>query len=129
MKTIAILDDDPTLVELYTNILQDEGYNVVTLSLSSTIKELIEKLRQSRAKVLILDIKIPGIDALQIIKELEVGPLEQQLKVLICSGAYQDIANLIQKLEEAKLNVPLVLRKPFDLDVFVEHLERLTQND
>jgi len=129
MKTIAILDDDPTLVELYTNILQDEGYNVVTLSLSSTIKELIEKLRQSRAKVLILDIKIPGIDALQIIKELEVGLMAQQLKVLICSGAYQDIANLIQKLEEAKLNLPLVLRKPFDLDVFVEHLERLTQND
>lgn len=129
MKTIAILDDDPTLVELYNNILQEEGYNPVPLALSRDLKILLEDIEQSQAKVLILDIRIPGIDTYKVIEELEARPAHRRAKILVCSAAYQELANLSQKLGEAGISVPMILQKPFDLEVFVEQIEKLVEDD
>jgi len=62
MKTILVVDDERNLRLFYEKELKEEGYDVV---LAGDAKEAMDRLNQARPDLILLDIKMPGMDGLE----------------------------------------------------------------
>lgn len=62
MKTILVVDDERNLRLLYEKELSDEGYRVI---LAADAKEAFAHLSAGRPDLIVLDIKMPGMDGLE----------------------------------------------------------------
>lgn len=62
MKTILVADDDKNLALLYEQELTDEGYQV---SVVHDARQAIEQVEQNPPDLLILDIRMPGMDGIE----------------------------------------------------------------
>ena len=67
MSTLLIVDDEKNLLKLYQREFLEDGYEVLTAS-SGT--EALEKLRHQAVDLVILDIRMPGLDGLETLKEV-----------------------------------------------------------
>jgi DNA-binding response OmpR family regulator len=66
MAKILLLEDDSNLNETITEFLEEEGHDVVSVYDGH---EAQEKLYESKYDLLLLDINVPGIDGLDLLKE------------------------------------------------------------
>ena len=79
---ILVVDDEPDIRELVSDILDDEGYQVTTAENGETAKQAY---RSVDADLILLDIWMPDIDGISLLAEWgELGPLK--CPVVILSG-------------------------------------------
>ena len=116
MKTVAVLDDDQALVELFQTVLEEEGYAVHAMPISNHLSKVLAKISAVHPDILILDIHIPGLNSFDIVKNIQIRPEMAKVKVLICSASRPSLNTLQEMLTNAGLTPPLMLEKPFDLD-------------
>ncbi|HOV89288.1 MAG TPA: response regulator [Syntrophorhabdaceae bacterium] len=83
MKDIRILvvDDEENIRILFKEELEEEGY---TIELASNGYEAIEKIKQSPFDLVVLDIKMPGIDGIQTLNEIK--KINKDQHVILCSA-------------------------------------------
>ncbi|MBP7146078.1 MAG: response regulator [Acidobacteria bacterium] len=62
MPSILIVDDEPHLRLLYRKDLEDEGYTVLE---AATAEEGIRAFESSRPDLVVLDIRMPGMNGLE----------------------------------------------------------------
>lgn len=67
MSKIVVVDDDPFILQLLSNYLRKEGYDVSSFENG---KDLIQNIRNMPPDCLILDIMMPGINGLALLTEL-----------------------------------------------------------
>ncbi len=67
---VMIVDDEPTIREVMTTYLQRDGFLVDT---AATGTEAVAKLRTGLPDLLILDLMLPGVGGLNILKELRAN--------------------------------------------------------
>lgn len=64
MARILVVDDERSLLKLYQKELQEEGHEVRT---AVNAQEAIEYFRKERPDLVVLDIRLPGMDGLEAI--------------------------------------------------------------
>lgn len=117
MKKILIVDDEIGIVEEIKSFLLEEGYQVRT---ADTAKEGIRAVDEFRPDVIFIDIKLPDISGIEVLKAVkEKSP---KTKVVIITG-YVD-QNVMDETEA--IGRDAFLQKPFDLVKIIEEIERLT---
>ncbi|MFH1575127.1 MAG: response regulator [Acidobacteriota bacterium] len=67
MPTILIVDDDENLLKLYAANLHDDGYEVIT---TRDAREALKSFERDRPDLVVLDIRLPGMDGLETIGHL-----------------------------------------------------------
>lgn len=67
MPTVLIADDEKNIVQLVRLYLMKEGYEVVTAANGA---EAIEKIRQDRPSLVILDLMMPQIDGWEVCRQV-----------------------------------------------------------
>lgn len=127
MKTVAVLDDDQALVELYKTVLEDEGYAVYPVVISIHPAQVLANLKAVNPDVLILDVHIPGLNSLDLLKSIQTRPELAKLKVLVCSASRTSLDSFQALLTQANLVSPRVLQKPFDLDDLSQEILKMIQ--
>ncbi|MGC9351199.1 MAG: response regulator transcription factor [Sulfurovum sp.] len=106
MSRILLLEDDANLNETVTEFLEDEGYEVVSVYNG---EEAQEKLYESRYDLLLLDINVPGIDGLELLKE-------SRGQGVVAPAIYITSMDSVEDLEEGfKSGCDDYIRKPFAL--------------
>lgn len=65
-----VVDDEPTIREVMTTYLERDGFRVDT---ASTGTQAVEMLRRGLPDLLILDLMLPGVGGLNILKELRTN--------------------------------------------------------
>jgi DNA-binding response OmpR family regulator len=65
--TVLVVDDEPGIVDLLRGYLTREGYRVLAASDGASALDLA---RQERPDLLVLDIMLPGIDGLEVCRQL-----------------------------------------------------------
>ena len=65
---ILVVDDEKNILKLYKSELEDEGYHVVT---ANSGKEALEVFRVEEPDIVTLDIMMPDIDGLQLLRQLK----------------------------------------------------------
>jgi DNA-binding NtrC family response regulator len=67
MARVLVVDDDESLRILYSKELTDEGYQVETVSSG---REALDSINASRPDIVVLDIKMEGMDGLSVLEEI-----------------------------------------------------------
>ncbi|MEM7828392.1 MAG: response regulator [Candidatus Aenigmatarchaeota archaeon] len=67
MKKILVVDDEEYIRVLYKEELEDEGYNVCV---ACDGEEALRKIEEERPDLVILDIKMPGINGIEVLRKL-----------------------------------------------------------
>lgn len=68
---ILVVEDEQYLRELYTDILTEEGYSVDS---AEDGNQGLEKMKQGGWDLVLLDIILPGIDGLEIMRQIKRYP-------------------------------------------------------
>ncbi|UIR54627.1 response regulator [Sphingobacterium sp. SRCM116780] len=106
-KTILIFEDDATILEIVTIILEDAGYQV---SISKTSHDVIEKVAAIKPDLILMDNWIPNIGGIQATRLLKKNPEYKHIPVIYIT-ANSDIAALAESAGADDF-----LAKPFNLD-------------
>lgn len=109
---VLLVEDEPKVRSLVQNFLEFKGFTVIA---ASSGEEALERLACSSPGVVLLDIKLPGMDGLSTLKRLRVS--HPTLPVIFLTQVDEDHA----KEEARTLGAHEYLTKPFDF----EYLETL----
>jgi len=81
MMHILIVDDEKNIRKTLSDILSDEGYNVIT---ADSGEKGLKILQNRRIELMFLDVKLPGIDGIEVLKRTkEILPA---LDIVMISG-------------------------------------------
>jgi two-component system nitrogen regulation response regulator NtrX len=104
---ILVVDDDETIRTTMKAILQDEGYQV---DLAGTGKEAIQKTTEKNYNVALLDIRLPDMEGVELLKLLKDG-VPRTRKIMVTG--YPSMQNAISALNK---NADAYLLKPVDVE-------------
>jgi len=108
MKTkILIVDDEHDIVELLEDLLLQKGYNVAKAFSQAEAREQIENFQPS---IILLDIKLPDGDGVDLLKEIKVDHADIDV-IMITGLADKEIA-----LSALKNGAADYITKPIDLN-------------
>src|SRR5665213_1622233 len=99
MKKILIIEDDQIVANVYRNKLAVEGYSVEVASDGETGLKLVGTLKP---ELVLLDLMLPGISGLEVIKTIRNEPEQAKLPIIVFSNTY--LTNLIQEAWRAGAN-------------------------
>ena len=83
LKTILIIDDEPSILELLTKTLLQKGFRVLRASNGRTGVEFATKYLP---EVVILDFSMPEFSGTQIVEQLRANPRTKNIPILINTG-------------------------------------------
>jgi DNA-binding NtrC family response regulator len=104
---ILIIDDDPSLRNMLTIVLKNEGYEV--LAVESAITAL-NKLKKEIFDLIISDIKMPDVSGIELLRK--VKSIDKEIPVIMITG----FASTNDAVEAMKLGAEDYIIKPFNLD-------------
>ena len=111
---ILIVEDDPTLRELYRTALAAEGYGVVAVEDGLDALRVIEAATFPTAVV--LDLELPRLGGRDVHQELRARADTSQIPILIVTGS--DVGDL------DPADFACILKKPVSVDSFVAAVRR-----
>ena len=111
---ILIVDDQQANVSLLEQMLQGAGYSAVSTTTNS--REVCELHRVNRYALILLDIKMPGLDGFQVMEALQEIEIEGYLPVLVLTSQPS------HRVRALKVGARDFVSKPFD---FAEVLLRV----
>lgn len=115
MLSVLIVDDSPVARGLLRDILEECGYVVVGEAADGV--EAVEKYRELRPLVTIMDVKMPKMDGVEASRE--ILSQDRNARILICSASDQE--SLLSAAADA--GVCGCVAKPFILAKIVEAVE------
>jgi len=106
--TILIIDDDLAYIASMADILETEGYNILTayngndgFKIACTEKPLL----------IILDWNMPVTDGIETLKALKKTEISKNIPVIMCTGEMTNTDNLLEAYNNGVIDF---IRKPFD---------------
>lgn len=79
-EKILVVEDDLLLSGLYTDILTSEGYRVDT---ARDGEEALRKIKLGGYNLVLLDIILPKIDGLEVMKQIQASPPQNPNKCVV----------------------------------------------
>lgn len=92
MKKILIVDDEKDLVELVAYNLKKEGFST---SASYDGVDALSRLKSERFDLLILDLMLPGMDGLEIMRLIRSDPFLAHIPVIMLTAKSEEIDRVI----------------------------------
>ena len=83
VKKILLIEDDSIIVRMYQRKFEMEGYKIET---AYDGKEGLEKAKASKPNIILLDIMIPKIEGLEVLKKLKEEKNTKNIPVIILSN-------------------------------------------
>ena len=116
MAKILVIDDEPSIRDLLDTLLSRKGYDVI---LTDSGQKGLEVFRRARPDVVVLDLKMPGMDGLTVLQQ--VRSLNPQQPVIILTGVGTPEA----EQQVRALGVTEFVEKAFSLHLLGDSLKRL----
>lgn len=86
-KSVLLVDDDMTLREMYAERLKAEGFQVVA---AKDGEEALQIATDSKPNIILLDIMMPKINGLDVLKKLKEQPDTKDIPVIVLTALIQD---------------------------------------
>lgn len=115
-KVIMLVDDEPILIELTSELLQAQDYKIVS---ASSAEEAIEILKKgTEIDLFITDYKLSKMNGIECIKELR--KMNYNFPVILATGTIHQ--KEIMNTREAGINE--ILKKPYDFDYLLRIVQK-----
>ena len=116
---ILVIDDEQVICSGCRMILSDLGHTVDTCK---TCKEGLDAIREKNYHVVLLDMKLPDADGMEILKTVRVE--KSEIYTIVMTG-YATIRNVVSAM---RLGAFDYLPKPFTDEELVASVERAIKN-
>ena len=83
MKRIVVVDDQPILGAIYRAKFAAEGFQV---EVAADGQQGLELIQRTRPDLVLLDLNLPKIDGLEVLRRLRAKPFFQNLPIIVFSG-------------------------------------------
>jgi len=118
---ILVVDDEAPMRESLKDWLTEDGYEV---GLAGGGEEAIALAQERSWDVILLDLKMPGMDGLETLKRLKDKEVNTEAEILIMT-AYGTIDTAVQAMKEGAFDY---LLKPFDPDEVEIEIQRIVSH-
>ena len=116
---ILVVDDEMIVREALSNYLREDGYEAVAVE---TGEEALKKVEGERWNVLFVDLKMPGMDGLAVLRE--VKKITSDLPVIIIT-AHASIDSAVQAMKDGAYDY---IVKPFDPEAIALVVEKVVEH-
>jgi signal transduction histidine kinase len=116
---VLVVDDDPEMLRVMAECLGVSG-DLHVLTANSGFQALCQA-REARPEVLVLDVRMPDMDGLEVVSALRNTPATAGIRVILVTG-FAD-RSLWRRVQE--LSVDSVQTKPLDMDALCTEVTRL----
>lgn len=106
---ILVVDDEAAIRESLKDWLMEDGYEV---GLAASGEDAIAMTMEKAWEVILLDLKMPGMDGLETLKRLKAKEVVDETEIIMMT-AYATIDTAVQAMKEGAFDY---LVKPFDPD-------------
>ncbi|WP_047133843.1 sigma-54-dependent transcriptional regulator [Candidatus Kryptonium thompsonii] len=104
---VMVIDDDENILFAFKKVLEKDGFTPI---FSTNGFEVMEKVQAEKPDVIFLDIAMPGLDGLEILKQLKDKGIETPVVIITGYGTMQTAVKAIQ------LGAFEYLTKPLDIN-------------
>jgi two-component system response regulator HydG len=116
---ILVVDDDRELCESLWDLLHDRGFRV---SLAHDVPQAEAKIRERRFHVVLIDLKLPHGDGVQLLQALRQA--DREARTILITGFAPETEKRVQQAIDAGANA--VCYKPFDVGKLLTTVEQLS---
>ena len=106
MQTILVVDDEQSIVEVLTDVLEYAGYRVLS---AANGQAALTCLEQTPVDLVLSDVMMPQMDGRTLCQRIQTNPAHRRLPVILMSAARSGL-----KLEGC--DYAALLGKPFEID-------------
>ena len=119
-KPILIVDDDPNVRALISNVLGEYGFAIFEASCG---EEALHMAREHTPRVVLLDVKMPGLSGYEVCRKLK-DDFGDAMSVIFISGERREPFDRVAGL---LLGADDYLSKPFALEELLARVQRLVR--
>ena len=116
--TILVVEDAPEMLELIAGALESQGFAVVR---ARNLADLRRCLPWAKADVILLDINLPKVNGLEVLRQLKAHERFRRIPVVILTSSRED-----KDLNTAyDLGVNSYIEKPVSFNKFMDVAEQI----
>ena len=119
-KSVLLIDDEQEIKSLMANYLVRSQVEENRIVFASDGKEALAKIQNQEFGLIIVDILMPRMNGLQLIKEIKLRAKYKDIPVLSISGTLE-----AENVKTAiSLGITNIIVKPFTYNIFIEKIGR-----
>lgn len=115
MPVVLIVDDEPLQRDILNTILEEEGYETYT---APSGEEALKVISKFHPEVILTDLKMEGMDGIELIEAIPREPFEPSMIVMTAHGT---ISSAVEAMRKGAFDY---LTKPLDKDSLVLTVKR-----
>jgi diguanylate cyclase (GGDEF)-like protein/PAS domain S-box-containing protein len=115
-SSILIVDDTPANIKILFDLLNQAGFQ---LSVAKSGKSALQKVHQALPDLILLDIKMPGIDGFETYHRLKAHPQIRDIPVIFMTA----LSDSIDKVQGLKLGAVDYITKPIEPEEVLARVE------
>lgn len=115
--TGVVADDEPQIRAIFAGILRSAGMRVFEADCGAAAMALA---RGARADFVLTDLQMPGVDGLEVCRQVRRDPALKNVRIVVVSGAGQD-----QRDQAVTAGCDVVLSKPCSPALLLETIRQL----
>lgn len=104
---ILVIDDEEIIRNLLTDVLSDAGHEVIALA---SPEEAMEKVKEMPFEVVITDLKMPGMDGIEVLRKIK--KVDSDISVIVVTG-YSTVETAVDAMREGAYDY---INKPFNAE-------------
>ncbi len=116
MKHILVVDDDPAILEVVSDILRSSHYEVDTATNGA---EALRRVEVNPPDAVLLDLMMPVMDGWTFVAECRRSGVGATLPIAVMSAARE------ARAAATRLGAQACITKPFEIDVLLHTIEHL----
>ncbi len=120
MESILIVDDDFNVCTMLSEELAEIGYDTYFLTSGERVLEYVQN---NHVDLILLDLKMPGKNGFEVLRELDFNNIDTRVVVLT---AYGDVQSAI---DAAKFGASEFVSKPYDFDELLITIRKTVQRE
>jgi CheY-like chemotaxis protein len=121
MAKILVVDDEPDIVRVVVKIMSALGHDLRT---AADGFEALDKVREDRPDVIILDLNLPRMDGFEVCRRLKGDAATRDIPIVMMTAAYVSVDDA-RRGEQSGADEYVV--KPFLREVLVHNVQRLLE--
>jgi len=121
MATIVLADDDPEVLEMGAEALEDAGFKVVK---APDGQRALQEALGRRVDLVVMDVSMPQVGGLEACHCLKAMPKTARIPVVLTAAKKDPAAKAISERTHGSVRI---LRKPFSAEQLVETVRGLVR--
>ena len=117
--TVLMIDDEVNYPTAFKLLLETKGDNAVYLA--SNGQEGLEMARDKKPDLIFLDVMMPGIDGIEVLKSIRADKELKNIPVIMLTAVQTEKA----RAETLRLNVEGYLNKPLEMEVLLGKIDEI----